>query len=143
MLQITPQHQLFLAVKPVDFRRGIDGLRALCQRQWQNDPFSGCLFIFRNRRSTSVKLLAYDGNGFWLCQKRFSSGKLKWWPRTAQEASNVRAVELVIMLQQGNPEAVHVPPDWRRLPAQSSQGNSMATISRNGQALSFDEAVRP
>ena len=129
MLQITPQHQLFLAVEPVDFRRGIDGLRALCQRQWQDDPFSGHLFIFRNRRATDVKLLAYDGNGFWLCQKRFSSGKLKWWPRTAQEASKVRAVELIIMLQQGNPQEVHVPLDWRRLPVQLFRDKSMATIS--------------
>jgi transposase len=117
MLQITPQHQLFIAVEPVDFRRGIDGLRAMCQQQWQDDPFSGHLFIFRNRLFTSVKLLVFDGNGFWLCQKRFSSGKLKWWPRTAEEASTLRAVELIIMLQQGNPQEVHVPEDWRHLPA--------------------------
>jgi transposase len=116
MLQITPQHQLFLAVEPVDFRRGIDGLKALCQQQWQDDPFSGHLFIFRNQRGTSIKLLIYDGNGFWLCQKRFSSGKLKWWPRTMEEASAVRAVELVIMLQQGDPKEVNVPAAWRRLP---------------------------
>lgn len=130
MLQITPQHQLFLAIDPVDFRSGIDGLRALCQRQWQHDPFSGHLFVFRNRRSTAVKLLIYDGNGFWLCHKRFSSGKLRWWPHSVQEASSVRAVELILMLQQGNPMEVNVPEDWRRLPARSAQqlhqGNSKA-----------------
>ncbi len=117
MLQITPQHQLYIAVASVDFRRGIDGLKALCQRQWQNDPFHGGVFIFRNRNGTSVKLLTYDGNGFWLCQKRFSSGKLKWWPNSIEEASTVRAVELIIMLQQGNPVAAHVPEGWRRLHA--------------------------
>lgn len=117
MLQITPQHRLFIAVEPADFRKGIDALKLLCQQQWQSDPFSGHLFIFRNKSGTTVKLLIYDGNGFWLCQKRFSSGTLKWWPRTAQQALRLRAVELVIMLQQGNPEAAHVPDDWRRLPA--------------------------
>lgn len=117
MLQVTPQHQLFLAVEPVDFRAGIDGLRALCERQWQADPFNGHVFIFRNRSSTAVKLLAYDGNGFWLCHKRFSSGKLKWWPRTQQDASAIRAVELLVMLQQGNPLEAKVPEHWRRLPA--------------------------
>jgi|SRR5580658_1986711 transposase len=130
MLQITPQHQLFLAVEPVDFRAGIDGLKALCQSQWQKDPFSGHLFVFRNKRATCVKLLIYDGNGFWLCQKRFSSGKLKWWPRTTQDAATVRALELLIMLQQGTPVAVNAPADWRRLPAaQLCQDNSTATIA--------------
>lgn len=117
MLQITPQHQLFIAINPVDFRRGIDGLRALCLSQLQRDPFSGNIFIFCNQSKTSVKILNYDGNGFWLCHKRFSQGKLKWWPRTEQEACAVRAVELIIMLQQGQPLEAHVPENWRQLPA--------------------------
>lgn len=128
MLQITPQHQLFIAVEPVNFKNGIDGIKALCQRQWDVDPFHGHVFIFRNRKGTSIKLLSYDGNGFWLCQKRFSAGKLMWWPKTEQEAVSIRTVELVIMLQQGDPRAAHVPDDWRRLPgARSSFGNSTAT----------------
>ena len=117
MLQITSQHQLFLAVETIDFRAGIDGLRALCERYWQADPYSGHVFVFRNRRSTAVKLLVYDGNGFWLCHKRFSSGKLTWWPRTVQEATAIRAVELLVMLQQGEPLQANVPEPWRRLPA--------------------------
>jgi transposase len=131
MLQITPQHQLFMAIEPVDFRCGIDGLKALCERQWHTDPFHGHVFIFRNRNSSAVKLLTYDGNGFWLCQKRFSSGKLKWWPRTDHEAASVRAVELIIMLQQGNPVAALVPEDWRRRPfASTCPDSSMATIDQ-------------
>jgi transposase len=116
MLQITPRHQLFIAIEPVNFKNGIDGLKSICKQLWQNDPFGGQFFIFRNRRSTDIKILAYDGNGFWLCQKRFSSGKLKWWPKTAQEAARIRAVELLVMLQQGDPLAVSAPADWRRLP---------------------------
>ena len=115
MLQITPQHRLLIAIEPVDFRKGIDGLRAMCQIQWQSDPFAGHIFIFRNRSATSIKVLVYDGNGFWLCQKRFSTGKIKWWPRTAQDAGSVRSVELVIMLQQGNPLEANVPEHWRHL----------------------------
>ena len=118
MLQITPNHQLYIAVDPVDFRNGIDGIKALCKRQWSVDPFHGHVFIFRNRTKTSIKLLGYDGNGFWLCQKRFSSGKLTWWPHSLQEASSIRAIELLVMLQQGNPMAAHVPEDWRRLTVQ-------------------------
>ena len=117
MLQITPNHQLFIAINPIDFRRGIDGIKALCKQEWSVDPFRGHVFIFRNRASTSIKLLGYDGNGFWLCQKRFSKGKLKWWPRTSEEAAAVRAIELLVMLHQGNPMEASVPEDWRRLPA--------------------------
>ena len=112
MLNITPQHRLFIAVGFVDSRRGIDGLKALCERQGQENPFAGHLFIFRNRSGTSVKLLTYDGGGFWLCQKRFSSGKLAWWPTTDSEARSLRAIELMVMLQQGNPRAANVPVAW-------------------------------
>lgn len=64
MLQITPHHQLFISVDPIDFRNGIDGVKALSQRQWSVDPFHGHVFIFRNRSGTAIKLLSYDGNGF-------------------------------------------------------------------------------
>jgi len=116
MLQITPQHKLMLAVKPIDFRRGIDGLVALSRNELKNNPFDGYLFAFRNRRGTSIKLLIYDGNGFWLCQKKFSSGKLAWWPQNESQAKVLRAVELLIILQQGVPQGAHIPDDWRSLP---------------------------
>ena len=81
MLQLVPQLRILLAVDPVDFRKGIDSLAALCREQWQQNPFSGTLFVFRNRNATALKLLVYDGNGFWLCLRRLSSGKLAWCPR--------------------------------------------------------------
>lgn len=113
MLQITAQHRLCIAIEPVDFRKGIDGLGAVCRKHLQSDPFEGSFFIFRNRRGTAIKLLIYDGNGFWLCQKRFSAGKVKWWPTNQEQALNVRAVELLIMLAQGKPQAANVPEHWR------------------------------
>ncbi len=116
MLQVTPQHHLMIAVESVDFRKGIDGLVALSRRELNNNPFAGYLFIFRNSRRTSIKLLNYDGNGWWLCQKRFSSGKLAWWPQNAEQASKLRAVELLIILQQGCPHKAQIPVDWRALP---------------------------
>ena len=73
MLQITPQMKILVAVEPADFRRGIDALARLCQEALQQDPFVGTVFVFRNRKATSLKVLMYDGQGFWLCQKRQSS----------------------------------------------------------------------
>jgi transposase len=76
MIQLTPQSRVFLAREPADFRRGIDGLCALCRRQLAADPFDGAIFVFRNRGGTALKLLSYDGQGSWLCHKRLSAGRL-------------------------------------------------------------------
>ena len=73
MIQITPQMRILVAVEPADFRKGIDGLARLCQERLQQDPFSGWVFAFRNRRATAVKVLVYDGQGFWLCHKKLES----------------------------------------------------------------------
>ena len=73
MLQITPQMKILLAVAPADFRRGIDGLARLCQERLQHDPFAGVVFVFRNRKATALKVLMYDGQGFWLCHKKLET----------------------------------------------------------------------
>jgi hypothetical protein len=80
MLQIAPQMRILVAIEPVDLRKGIDGLAELCREKLSADPFSGCLFVFRGRRATAIKLLQYDGQGFILAQKRLSKGRFVWWP---------------------------------------------------------------
>jgi transposase len=115
MLQVTPQHRLLLAVEPIDFRAGIDALKAVCQQRLMCDPFSGTIFAFANRARTSVKLLVYDASGFWLCQKRFSQGKLAWWPKDSSETVSLRASEFQILLAQGDPMKAAIPQDWRPL----------------------------
>jgi transposase len=115
MLQLTAQSRVFVAVEPADFRRGIDGLAALCRQRLGEDPFTGAIFVFRNRRGTALKLLCYDGQGFWLCQKRFSQGRLNWWPTSAQAAARLCARELQILLWNGNPEDAGMADDWREV----------------------------
>ena len=61
MIQLTPQMRLLLAVEPVDFRKGIDGLAQVCRQRLQVDPLAGALFIFSNRRRRAIKILVYDG----------------------------------------------------------------------------------
>lgn len=123
MLQITPQHQLLLAVEPVDFRKGICGLKALCQQKLSCDPFSGTIFAFANRARTSVKLLVYDSSGFWLCQKRFSQGRLAWWPNDNSQTVTLRASELQILLAQGHPLKAAIPKDWRCVTTYAANNN--------------------
>jgi transposase len=116
MLQITPQMRILVAVEAVDFRKGIDSLAELCRAKLNADPFSGCLFVFRSRRATSIKILVYDGQGFWLATKRLSKGRFRWWPRS-EEGSNDAATALRVHQAQvlpaaGNPE-IDAAPVWR------------------------------
>ena len=73
MIQVAPQMRILVAIEAVDLRKGIDGLAQLCREKLSADPFSGCLFIFRSRRATAIKVLAFDGQGFWMAQKRLSA----------------------------------------------------------------------
>jgi transposase len=114
VIQITPQMRVVVAVEPVDFRRGIDGLARLCKEVLGHDPFSGWVFVFRNRRATAVKVLAYDGQGFWLCYKRLSSARFRWWPASRSKAATTLAAhQLQVLLSAGNPEATQAAPSWR------------------------------
>lgn len=115
MIQVTPQMKILLAVEPTDFRKGIDGLACVCREKIGLDPFSGSLFVFRNRRGTAIKLLAYDGQGFWLCQKRWSKGRLRWWPKGTGEPLRTLAVHQMQMLLWNGDPTVQVAPAWRPL----------------------------
>ena len=119
MIQITPQMRILVAVEPADFRKGVDGLARLCRQALQDDPFSGALFVFRNRRRTSLKLLCYDGQGFWLCQKRLSQGRFRFWPNSTKAAKDFQAHELQVLLSAGDPAGTQAPPPWRRVNPES------------------------
>ena len=114
LIQITPQIRILVAVEPIDARKGIDSLAQLCRDKLAADPFSGCLFIFRSRRGTAIKLLAYDGQGFWLATKRLSKGRFRWWPSGDEPARVLRAHQAQLLLAAGNPEA-EAAPEWRRV----------------------------
>jgi len=115
VIQIAAQMRILVAVERVDFRNGIDGLARACKEILKSDPFSGCLFVFRNRRGTAIKCLTYDGQGFWLMQKRLSSGKFRFWPEDGGAAKRLEAHELQVLLAAGNPKNVQAVPAWRRV----------------------------
>ena len=115
MIQITPHMKILIAPEPIDFRKGIDGLAGIC-RKMLTDPFSGQIFVFRNRKATAIKILMYDGQGFWLCQKRLSKGRFKWWPNNKDtNLSPLAAYELQLLIVNGNPSDCDVSPDWRSI----------------------------
>ena len=116
MLQIVPQMKIYLGHQPLDFRKGIDGIAGYCRNVLGQDPFSGAIFVFRNRAGTALKILVYDGQGYWLCHKRLSTGRLKWWPeKKERRLSAVGARELQILLWNGDPSGAKFAKHWRPL----------------------------
>ncbi len=118
MIQLTTHMRILVAIEPADFRKGIDGLAGLCRARLDQDPFQGTVFVFRNRRATAIKILVYDGQGFWLCQKRLSKGRFPYWPRSVTERTRrLEAHQLTVLLSGGDPTAAQGVPQWRQLDA--------------------------
>jgi len=84
---------VLVAIESLGGRKGIDSLARLCQEKLAEDPFSGCVSVFRSRRGTSIRLLTYDGQGYWLAQKRLS--KFVWWPESDTPAKPLEAYEAI------------------------------------------------
>jgi transposase len=81
-------------------------------------PFSGAVFVFRNRSAKAIKILVYDGQGFWLCQKRLSRGRFRWWPQSSSTLATVlEAHQLSVLFSGGDPSAARGAPLWRRVGA--------------------------
>ena len=100
MFHISGQMKIFVAVEPVDLRRGFDGLSALVQQTLQQDPLSGHLFLFRNRRRDRLKILFWDGDGYALFYKRLARGTFEF--PASQDAHapslEIRGSELSMLL---------------------------------------------
>ena len=124
MIQITPQMRSLLAVEPVDFRKGIDGLVGLCRQRLAADPLTGAMFVFSSRSRKSIKILCYDGQGYFLCQKRLSSGRFSWWPAAAgQKTCRLDAHQMQLLLWNGNPDHTTAAPLWKPIvPAGEKSG---------------------
>jgi transposase len=115
MSQLTPQSRIFVATEPVDFRRGIDALAAVCRQRLGDNPLEGAVYVFRNRSATAIKLLLYDGQGYWLMMKRLSTGRFAWWPASADARVPLSARELIVLLWNGIPARAQMAQDWRRV----------------------------
>lgn len=115
MLQIGIGSKIYLAVEPVDFRKHIDGLSGLCRQVLKQDPLSGAVFVFRNKNRQMIRVLVFDGQGQWLCTKRFSQGKLNWWPQSDQAIFSLSARQLQVLLWNGNPQSAQFAQDWKKV----------------------------
>ena len=117
MIQLTPQLRILVAIEPVDFRKGIDGLSRVVKDSLAGDPFSGAVFVFRNRRGHMLRLLSYDGGAYWLCTRRLSKGTFSHWPTSDGTApcSPLLARDLQVLIWGGDPSSCSFPDLWRQV----------------------------
>jgi transposase len=99
--------RVMMSTRPVDFRKGAEGLAALVREQMQADPFSGAVYVFRAKRADRVKLVFWDGTGVCLFAKRLEDGAFRW-PNVQDGVMHLTAAQLSALL-----EGL----DWRRVHA--------------------------
>lgn len=99
MIHLTPQTPIILATAPVDFRKQIDGLVALCRNHLKLDTRDGTRIVFINRARSMIRILTYDQNGYWIATKRLSKGQFRGWPKRKEDLSPVAASLLMKIIK--------------------------------------------
>ena len=95
---ITAPARILVAREPVDFRKQIDGLAALCEIELRETPLDGTLFVFRNRRGTACKMLIWTYGGFTLLYKKLERGRFRW-PEMSADRCSITSAELAALLE--------------------------------------------
>ena len=121
MIPFGPATRVFLATAATDMRRGFDGLCELVRHQLSEDPLSGHLFVFTNRRRTRLKILVWDSSGLWVCSKRLERGTFSWpTPEPGETRIRIGAEELALLLGGLDWPSTHRRRWWRRLPSDAA-----------------------
>lgn len=108
MIGPTGAVRVMVATKPVDFRKGMEGLAVLVREAMQADPFCGTVYVFRAKRADRVKLIFWDGTGMVLVAKRLEDGKFRW-PGVGDAVMRLSAAELQALLEGLDWRRVHEP----------------------------------
>jgi transposase len=115
MIQVTSHMRIFAATEPMDFRKRLDGTVGVCRSRYEMDPYNGSVYLFRNRRKTMIRIYCFDGLVEWACDLRIAEGKFPYWPTSASPMSAIKAHELYLLIRGGDPDAVRVQEDWRKI----------------------------
>ncbi len=117
MIQVPPNANVVVMHEPINFRYGIDGTVAIARTVLAKEPMDGAIFVFRNRQHHMLRVLFYDGSGFWLCTKRLSKGRFSTWPsgEGTEACSALLARELQVLIWGGDPARCIFPDLWRKV----------------------------
>lgn len=114
MISPSPNTKVYIYAQSIDFRKGIDGLGGVCKYELNKDPLSGSMFVFTNRGRSALKILYYDGQGFWIYHKRLSRGQFNWWP-SGELCIEIASRDLNVLIWNGNPENSNMQSDWKSI----------------------------
>lgn len=115
MIQIPANADVVVVHESISFRSGIDGTAAIVRLVLQKEPMTGGFFVFRNRQRHMLRILYYDGGGYWLCTRRLSKGTFTVWPQRDGACSPLLARELQILIWGGDPASCRFPALWRKV----------------------------
>jgi len=118
VLTLPSSVRIVVAAEAVDLRRGFDGLAAATRSVMREDPESGHLFVFLNRRRNRIKLLVWDRTGYLIVYKRLEAGtfSLATAPAPGRRHVEVDAGDLALLLEGVDLRGAVRRPRWRRLP---------------------------
>lgn len=117
MIPVAATTQVLVMHEPISFRSGIDGTVAIARLVLQKEPMDGAMFVFLNKSRQMLRILHYDGSGYWLCTKRLSKGCFSTWPKGDGTApcSPLLARELQVLIWGGDPARCAFPELWRKV----------------------------
>lgn len=118
MIQLPANAVVFVLHEAISFRNGIDGTSAIARLVLAKDPMDGSFFVFRSKQGQMMRILYYDGSGYWLMTKRLSKGTFNAaWPKSTETkpCSQLLVRELQILIWGGNPISCRFPDLWRKV----------------------------
>jgi transposase len=114
MIALSPATRIYLAAGSTDLRKSFEGLSDRVTHQFKEDPLSGHLYVFANRKKNRIKVLYFDGTGVWVCAKRLAQGCFAWPKTTEPGALRIVAEELTLLLGGIDLDQTRARPWWRK-----------------------------
>jgi transposase len=117
MIQFPANATVVVMHEPISFHNGIEGTASVARTVLRREPMDGAFFVFRNKQGHMLRILYYDGGGFWLCTRRLSKGRYSAWPKGdgVSPSSALLARELQVLLWGGDPTSCGFPELWRKV----------------------------
>lgn len=114
MIQVSPGATIHLVGEPIKMNSRLKGTLGICRDILNLEPMNGGYVVFRNASGDRLRILFYDGDGWWLCEKIFSSGRLRYWSECTG-VSEITARELAVLLWRGSPAGAKFPEFWKKV----------------------------
>ncbi len=114
MNSISINTRVYVASRPIDFRKRIDGTAAACRQLIGRNPLEGGLFLFTNRSFSMIRCYYFDGHGEWLVEKRIAEGKFPWW-KDGKPPETLEPTLVNLLFRGADPIQTILPKVWKKI----------------------------